>query len=292
MNYFFRTLFLSLILNRALLGFEGAYCGGALGGDIIEGSQKGSAVGTFATHTYPIDLTGDLFNQNFAGMIYAGWGYNWKIFYAALEGFGEYAHQKSTLNHFNNNIFSNSTNEQSAFDKTSVKVGPWRYGLDLRPGLFLAKKTLLYARIGAIRTKLRLETTSANFGFGPDFFSPFDGERQKTDWFFRVGGGMEQRFSPKLSLRADYIFTNFRDLSLAGSNHGLAGTFTTTFTDQKTVHLRSHSFLLGLTYYFSRCAEGFLPNECDPCSPYYCGCYFGVAGGAALMEGKHAAQFA
>ena len=54
-------------------------------------------------------------------------------------------------------------------------------------------------------------------------------------------------------------------------------------SDEKNIHLRTHALTLGLSYYFTNCAQ----NICDACCCDFCGPYLGAGLGAGILDGKH-----
>lgn len=100
--------------------------------------------------------------------------------------------------------------------------------------------------------------------------------------FLRVGGGLESRLTQNLSLRADYIYTDYRNLSVNGSSSLVnSGGVTQENTRRSSIHLYDHIALLALSYRF--CSEPL----CDVClsTRDYCGFYLGGACGGSALEG-------
>lgn len=285
---FILLLSIALLSNSSLLALNGLYVGGVIGESIILSDQSGHSVGTLGGVTlfnsYPLDLRTDLFSEHFSGMFYAGIGRCWKIFYGSFEVYGQYSHDTLHASRSNSILIVSDGTSESIFDTTRVNVGPWQYGIDARPGLLFGK-TLLYARVGVAFSRLELETESRNSAGIPELFNfPFNDSKNKHSQFLRVGGGIERHFTPRLTLRADYIYTDYRKLSLSGSNNGGESTLFT-FTDSKEVKLRNHRFMVGLSYYLCCDPCNVCPIEC--CEPRFCGLYLGAGVGGAITEGRH-----
>lgn len=86
------------------------------------------------------------------------------------------------------------------------------YGLSARAGVLADKDTLLYGRVGWQRTELDV-TSQLNNVITIGGFIPAINESQDLD-AWRVGGGVERVIGQNLLARAEYVYTNYEDLTL------------------------------------------------------------------------------
>jgi opacity protein-like surface antigen len=82
-----------------------------------------------------------------------------------------------------------------------VRVGPWYYGIDARPGILLSPSTLLYGRIGVCGTSLKLNTDASNEFTAVGTFeqTSFSGSKRRNGAFLRLGGGIEHHLTSNLT---------------------------------------------------------------------------------------------
>lgn len=160
-------------------------------------------------------------------------------------------------------FFTNGLNLDDAI-QTRIKLRRGEGGLDFRPGYFIAPCTLLYGRIGVGYNKISIRTNLNNNFTQTSIFTvtppPLtitaadiaDVERHKKVGSFRLGFGLEQNICENLTIRADYVNTNYRHV-----RHRRSFTFTNatgqtaTFSDEiKISRFMNNTFTLGLSYYW------------------------------------------
>lgn len=145
------------------------------------------------------------------GSVFAGYGQYFNWFYIAGEIFTNYsgAATSYSLNSYHSNFSARGS-----------------YGLGILPGLRLSVASLLYARLGFIRTSFQAQENGFS---GPAL--------NTTNWGngFNYGLGMETVIYDKFSLRGEYTYTSYSSFSSA------VGTkFSPTNTE----------FVMGLIYHF------------------------------------------
>jgi opacity protein-like surface antigen len=294
------ALFALVLSCSHLFATQGFYVGGSLGGHLAQGNQLGNALGLYnfgdeeGTGSYPVDLKQQMWDHGVQGMLYGGYGARWRSLYLGAEGFVQFgfAHFQNsqqgglyTLEIENPSIPSNFV----ISSHTDAHIKSFQYGLDLLPGWSPTLATLLYGRIGVSAARLTLSQESVNFGNNAgDIFNlslPFS--KKKTIAALRAGGGIEQRLTQRLALRADYIFTDYGRLSVQGLSSG-----TSPFGDpisvqsDTTLHLYDHAVMLGLSYHFSCLAPLSLEPESECAALAYRGCYLGGSIGGGCLEGR------
>ncbi len=269
--------------------FDGFYFGAGAGGAILDGSQTGNGFGSLSTgeisNIYISDLEADFFGDTWMGEIYAGFGCQLCFLYAGVEVFGKYSDQKASLHRQNDNIFPAEDASEGVFNNNKVRVGPWHYGIDFRPGILLTPQTLFYGRVGITNTQIRYHTDASNAGI---LGEPFDVEVIESEHrqgpFLRLGLGIEQALCSRLGLRIEYIYTKYGSLHTEGANTGTVGSSTLDVVNANKVHLRTHELQFGLSYYLG-CREGC----CEEWSaaPRFCGWYLGGAIGGTFENNHH-----
>lgn len=284
----------SLFVTGALIGsnccFDCFYFGGAIGGTLLDGRQSGEATGVLtepdltrggadASNIYTSDPNSDYFAQDWSGALFAGFGYHYCIFYAGVEVFGQYSRLHSSFNLQNNNEFPAEAGSEGISVNNHVRIGPWQYGIDLRPGILLTPTTLLYGRVGVTGTTLKSHTDIENSFVLAGVGSPvsISNSTHKHGHYLRLGLGIEKLICSHFGLRLEYIFTDYRSLFLEGSNSGPSADATLDVSASHKVHLRTSELRLALAYYFSSCC----PQDC--CfEPNFCGWYLGAGLGGGF----------
>ncbi len=158
--------------------------------------------GTFAASANPI-----ISSNGFVGGLFGGYGIVWgDFYYTGIEGFvnGSNAYQSQT--------FTATLNGAGTVTNTTKVYADFSYGGSVLPGLKVNDSTLLYGRIGYTEAKLRGQSavTLAPPGIGAVSFLAND--KQWTGGI-NYGVGIETTFYPKLSVRSEYVHTDFHPFS-------------------------------------------------------------------------------
>lgn len=155
----------------------------------------------------------------------------------------------------------------SSADESIGPGRPERYDIDAT-GALRAKLgydlggTLIYAAGGL---------AAANVEITDDSFS-----KSATFWGWTVGGGVETKITTKLSLRADYRYSDF------------AGKTLTVDDDAVPLDITSHQFMVGFNYYLGAGASPLsLLSFSAPATADWSGLYFGGVSGFVWADGTH-----
>ncbi len=283
------VLFALMMGCSSLIAFQGGYVGASAGGHLTEGSQKGSALGTYTfltdgLSTYPLDLQPDLFDRGATGMLYAGYGAAWDSFYLAAEGIIQFGSADLKSAQHTTALFLDLGQNFtiSALNESTIKS--CQYGIDFLPGWSPTVATLLYGRLGVSAARLSLKTETANLGTNDtDFWNlPLSLSESKTVLALRAGCGLEHGLTERFTLRADYIYSDFGTVAKQGSRAGTSAEGRPiTVSSDTSIHLYDHAVMLGLCYRFS-CLDAICWDPCCGLSAYQ-GYYLGGAlGGSAL----------
>ncbi|MBS0646823.1 MAG: outer membrane beta-barrel protein [Verrucomicrobia bacterium] len=282
-----------LVISSYLFAFEGFYAGGSLGAHFTEGSQVGRLNSVFTsagfTTFYPSDFFPDMFDEDIAGIVYAGYGHKWRSFYLGAEGFLQIQNISLQNSQDNMALLDNNPELAQSVYKTKFNTSCLQGGIDFLPGWVANPLTLLYGRIGLGFAEASLDATGLNrgtliVGGGVDNWNfPLTLAKSKILTTFRAGGGLEERFSSHLSLRADYIYTDYGKLSVQGLKNGSSGrgsSIAVSYLD--SVHVYDHAVLLGLNYRFC----GLDPVVVDPyyVLSAYKGFYVGSSFGGSILN--------
>lgn len=263
-------------------GFDGFYVGAGIGDSVTVGSSHvdGSVTRTVpgaVRSTSSITGRGAIKKETFAGELFAGYGWNCDCWYLGgeiyVKGFGK---------HGGRNVFSRSFSDTlptpafglpagtviSGSETIGVhaKARSAEWGIDFRPGWLIGECTMLYGRIGAAWNRIHVSTfrnvsfatstgVSGNFSVGNN-----DG-RKRSRTALRLGAGLEHKFMECWSIRADWVYTDFRHNRHNGDN-GNGGSSSTLITSGPFIgqtinvsgtgrtRLHNHTMMLGLSYYW------------------------------------------
>lgn len=245
--------------------FDGFYVGIGVGESLTTGRLNTS---TQAPILFPASSTTELASSvssqnlkrdSWFGSIYGGYGFSVCSFYFGGELSLKYNNHRSltntnvtALNEVVGGAFP-STFVQNFNENNSLSFRKVEYALDARPGIFLSTCNLLYGRIGVAFNKVSLNSIlnyqQAETGFSSPFPSVIESGSKKVG--LRLGLGMEQMFWQCLSLRLDYIYTQYRRINIGSTLPSItSGTGTSSFTDSRNIRPKNHSFMLGLSYYW------------------------------------------
>jgi len=181
------------VATRSATELRGLYAGASLGhgtlGTELTGTHNDSGGG-------PFDFTGDFANTGFTGGFFAGYGHTFNQFYVGLEIDAEasnlgWYHERQT-----------GGDSDGGRDFSVEKRGS--YGAGLRVGYALGNGSLLYGRVGAVRT--RFNTSYVKGGSAANWIDRTD----KLDGT-RFGLGAEIPASDNAFVRMDYSYTRYDD---------------------------------------------------------------------------------
>lgn len=280
----------------SLLGFNGFYVGGHLGGELLDGRQPGMGFGSLTTaaqNIYTSNHNTDYFDERLTADLCAGLGWRYRCIYAGFEIFGKYARHHVDEVYQSNHIFPAEPASEGIFGHNNAVLGSWQYGIDFRPGILLTPQTLFYGRIGVTSTKIKFNTHITNelVESATTFDVSSSDSQHKHGHYLRCGLGMEQFLTPHLAVRWDYIFTNYRSLSAQSSNSGTSAGNTLDVRSTDQLHLKTHALTLGLGYYFCP-----YPEYCEQkynclIGPNFCGWYVGAGVGGGFENSAHNIDF-
>lgn len=272
---------------QAAFAFEGFYLGGEGGGVLTEGKQKGETVGvSFDSVFTPIDLKQKLTHNSGQANLYAGYGRSFCCLYLGGEAFVQ-VNASEMKAQFTRQYSDAGPEEYTANTHSWMHVSNIQYGFDFRPGWRVTPLTLLYGRVGVSRANLRLKTNNSYslVEFTEVGSLAFKSSAHHTKAALRLGGGVEHHISPRVTVRGDYIFTDYGKIHVDRSAAGVGSEGALlTLGNQTQSRLYQHSVLLGLSYYFSQsCLDCCL----SPCAtPLFCGFYLGGALGGFFASEK------
>lgn len=217
--------------------FSGFYTGFGLGGSFFSGQENNSVtVGSSNTFSQQNAIRKNAFMSS----LYLGYGspVYWESTYFATEAFIDFADRESETFKFSGDTLA----PFALATQNRIKMNNVSFGFDFRPGFRVGECQLFYARLG--------------FGYNRINFSSFSAETNSTTLLFisksidravfRMGLGMEYALSECLTLRADYIYSNFGKFSFSG----LSSAAGVTMQGNTQYYLVNHSVLLGLSWYW------------------------------------------
>lgn len=276
------TLFAAIATEAgASNAFCGFYTGGSAGGLFTSArtalSRDSRTFVSIRSGIYTVEIPNSVSVQsmqrknNIAATLYAGYGYAYQGLYFGLEAFLKYAKYKAeSVSRFTNemnllqptgqvNLSLLVKSANSTITKT--KLGQLEPGIDFRPGVFLTPGTLLYGRIGMAYNKASV-TAALNDNLSVSGVGPLAvqstlnptillNKHQKIG-VLRLGLGFEQRICHNMSIRADFIHTNYRGVKMGKQTNVVSSASGLTLTQSNNFLLKSlsnNAVMLGISYY-------------------------------------------
>ncbi len=186
-------------------------------------------------------------------------GYNWQpvgsSWVFGIEGDLSWLQAEGTSSCFAFNGEVNSSNCRARPDLTGTLTG--RIGIATGPG----GHTLIYGKGGGAVLHNRIDATTG-WGFGN--FPITTTGTSPTSWGWTVGGGVEQALSPAWSLKLEYDYLHFADVTLATPatfSTTPAGAVTAVAASSADVRQSMHVVKLGLNYHFGADVNAHWPLE-------------------------------
>lgn len=129
--------------------------------------------------------------------------------------------------------------------------------LDIKPGFRMTPNSLIYLRFGMAYNELELKN-QINFIdniVGPDaqyYAKSLKISDSDSGLFFRMGVGVEQKFSDKVAVSLDYIHTNYGSVTASGVTNtpAFGGDVINGFTASQSVDVKRDDVLFTVNYYF------------------------------------------
>lgn len=196
---------------------------------------------------------------DYAGGLFAGYGWNWDRWYLGLEL--ETEQSDAGWSHSKNK----SDSRTSSLDKN------YSYAAGLRLGRALVNNSLLYLRLGAVRSQFD--------GFYTINDSPqnaFDEDFSLTG--LRYGVGVEFDLGEQLFARLDYSVTNYRDKTLQSAD----------FNEHYDIH--ESLFNLGIGWRFNKVPTHNNKLAPDTLAGFYAGGQMGYGMTGSDLDGLHRDQ--
>ena len=166
-----------------------------------------------------------------------------------------------------------------------VHLNSVEWGGDIRPGILLGPRTLLYGRVGFARNKIELGANK-KFEFIDDatpdilYVSSLSEGSSKAVTGLRLGAGLEEYIGQHLSMNFDYIYTDFGNVSINGlgqltssiandsgpvglgaANVGAVQVVTANgLVNSSQAKISSQAIMVGLSYHFGSPSEPSCPT--------------------------------
>lgn len=243
--------------------FNGFYAGVGTGVNVTTGHARLAETSTFSFPALGIRESFSAFRHAglkknaWTGSVFAGYGCAWDCFYLGAEAYYKYARARGHNSEVRNFRGINPT--VAVGESYSVKAGlrPNEFGIDLRPGVMLSPRTLLYGRVGVAFNRVSVSFIRSEFtNASPALVTSFQngGHHRKNSAGLRLGAGMEHEFCNHWALRAEYTWARFQRVHFART---IATTPVGNFTRASAVdttaaraRLSTHTVQLGLAYYW------------------------------------------
>lgn len=193
----------------------GAYAGVGLGYDSFRVRQTGYAT-TSAAST--VNFSPALTARSFSGNFVVGYGQYMSNLYLGAEAKLKMSNARASFNLATDSNY------------TSKVVARNSYGIDFTPGYKLSDSSLVFAKVGYVRTNFQ---TSESINVTGDVYSTSPDNWQNG---FEYGLGMENAITDQISLKSDFTYTSYTKFqSTRGTNYRPSNT----------------QFNLGVVYHFA-----------------------------------------
>lgn len=243
--------------------FCGWYLGAGVGGAFKNEAHNADVV-TIAPGPESNTLTirphvfnSDINKKAVRAIVEGGYGFRANLsclrLFTGLELFAQYSpdHNKDSHKRTFFSGFSPATFSANSTVTSHTEIHPWQYGVQIRPGILLSPSILLFGTVGASAAKLSVQyrETFENLVTGDTLNFPLRINKRRC--VLRVGGGLEYVLCCKWHLRADYIYTNYRSISLKGSRSICFSPPINTASVQSnsSIHSKDHAITIGLNRY-------------------------------------------
>jgi len=245
--------------------FNGFYAGAGVGGSFLSAHEFTNTTATVSTGTgvgatsasVPFSSNRSLRKNSVMGSLYLGYGSVWDPVYLGLEASLKFSHGKMRNNDTAQGVVAPAgvTTTVTLTKTTQTKFRPVEFALDIRPGVFITKGTLLYARVGAAWNRFRaftstnVTTTTPSLAIAPQNQTLVQHARKRAG--LRLGLGLEQEICENWVVRGDYVYTHFRKLNLHPNTlTATAAGVTATINSISRIKPVNHAVMLGITYYW------------------------------------------
>ncbi|NNM59093.1 MAG: outer membrane beta-barrel protein [Legionellales bacterium] len=233
--------------------FNGLYLGADAGVGLGYFSESGDSslnIDERPNIHIPIDAPIDSNASNLSGFLggHLGVGHVFNRFYLGLEANGDFGEVDTT----NYAPPTNATGDLTTNIKEDASIkNP--YGITLRPGYLLTPSLLLYAQLGVEKAQINTNTltTFENVPTQSDNVYTIQSGSNGSQLGYRAGIGIEDHPSEHLSVRVEYLFTDFGSVSseneIPVTGHLILPTSAMNQSANFTTYF--HSVLLGVSYY-------------------------------------------
>jgi opacity protein-like surface antigen len=233
--------------------YNGVYLGAEGGASLAyfsESSDSSLTINERFLPSFTLDAPVDSHASNLSGFIggHIGVGHVYKRVYLGIEANGDFG----SVNTSNYAPPSNQTGDltTSIKDDASIKNN---YGITLRPGFLITPSLLLYAQLGAEKAQINTNTTTTFENVPGQTGTVYSIESQTSDnqLGYRAGLGIEEHATNHLSVRVEYLFTDFGTVSSSNSAPVTGHLVLSTSSISESTHFSPymHSVMLGVSYY-------------------------------------------
>lgn len=206
----------------------------------------------------PMTFTSSGDTQRFSGLggvqLGAGMRFDWA--YLGVEALGQFSN--GSFDSYDTDFSFIGVPTSITNSQTHLRMRDFEPAIDLKPGIFIKKSSLLYARVGIAFNELKIHDDAYyNLINGIPDTNPAVANIHLSDsetvTGLRLGAGLEHHLFEQFTLFIDYTYTQYGDIQVAGSNH-LATSGSTDFTfdlpiDAKASDVNKQTLRIGFNYY-------------------------------------------
>lgn len=204
--------------------------------------------------TYGINKNFDWSGDGIDGELFAGYGITFQDhYYVALEGFGDITSNRANFNKSAALFTINPATVLTSAASSAKFQQDWSAGISVIPGVKITDSTMLFARIGWIISKFKLngviDTVDIfNLGNGP--FPTFYNNNKNLNGV-QLGIGLQAMVTTNVAVRTEWDWSRFQNFTANtfGTNVNNSGL---NYAAQVTVkHPENDQFKFGVAYYFN-----------------------------------------
>ncbi len=225
--------------NGLYLGVHGGIRKGSLKFSLRHESVTSSAAGSFNFQTQEAqsDSAG-----GFIGL-QLGYGHVFKWFYLGVDALGSF--QQIHVEGANLGLSATTLTPAFTINTETGAILDGTYGIDVRPGVVVSPAVLLYVRVGAERTRIRMQAFTKIEASGAGAGSFFVSNPEELTGL-RLGVGVETKLSKHVGMNLEYLYTTYDKFSINGST-----ATPIVFSNSTNYTLRTEGFLVGFNYFFN-----------------------------------------
>lgn len=206
--------------------------------------------------------SGDIKRTSGLGGVQLGMGMSFDWLYLGIEALGQFSN--GSFDSFDQEysfVSEDPQNVPSSFNnnQTHLRMRDFEPALDFKPGIFINKNSLFYARVGMAFNELKItDKAQYSLAHNPNFPVPAVGSTDATKSEnvigLRLGAGLEHHLFDAFTVFMDYTYTQYGDIQVSDSAHlsterGPFDLIFDTRANAKATDVNKQTLTIGFNYY-------------------------------------------